>query len=359
MKGNERTRYLISLAVSVLLALLVGAVIMLITGHDPLEGYGALLAGAFGDERAIGNTLYKSAQLCITGLATAVASASGIFNVGGEGQMYLGALASAWLGALLKGWSPWIAVPACFLIAILAGAAYAWIPAILKIKLKINGVITTILMNSIAIFFCTYMANGPLKTAERGVSQGTDAIDKAFRFSRLVRSSNLTETVFWIALISLFVWYLMSRTTTGYEMKLTGQNSRFAKFAGLKAGTLGILGMLISGAMCGALGMFETFGIQTRFKPDFSSQFYFDGMLVAMIMKYKPLGTILMSFFFGALKIGAVTMQSRTGISSELILIVQSIIIFFMAAEEGIMTSLRARRSVRKASMTISKEVTG
>ena len=136
MKGNERTRYLISLAVSVLLALLVGAVIMLITGHDPLEGYGALLAGAFGDERAIGNTLYKSAQLCITGLATAVASASGIFNVGGEGQMYLGALASAWLGALLKGWSPWIAVPACFLIAILAGAAYAWIPAILKIKLK-------------------------------------------------------------------------------------------------------------------------------------------------------------------------------------------------------------------------------
>ena len=359
MKGNERTRYLISLAVSVLLALLVGAVIMLITGHDPLEGYGALLAGAFGDERAIGNTLYKSAQLCITGLATAVASASGIFNVGGEGQMYLGALASAWLGALLKGWSPWIAVPACFLIAILAGAAYAWIPAILKIKLKINEVITTILMNSIAIFFCTYMANGPLKTAERGVSQGTDAIDKAFRFSRLVRSSNLTETVFWIALISLFVWYLMSRTTTGYEMKLTGQNSRFAKFAGLKAGTLGILGMLISGAMCGALGMFETFGIQTRFKPDFSSQFYFDGMLVAMIMKYKPLGTILMSFFFGALKIGAVTMQSRTGISSELILIVQSIIIFFMAAEEGIMTSLRARRSVRKASMTISKEVTG
>ena len=359
MKGNERTRYLISLAVSVLLALLVGAVIMLITGHDPLEGYGALLAGAFGDERAIGNTLYKSAQLCITGLATAVASASGIFNVGGEGQMYLGALASAWLGALLKGWSPWIAVPACFLIAILAGAAYAWIPAILKIKLKINEVITTILMNSIAIFFCTYMANGPLKTAERGVSQGTDAIDKAFRFSRLVRSSNLTETVFWIALISLFVWYLMSRTTTGYEMKLTGQNSRFAKFAGLKAGTLGILGMLISGAMCGALGMFETFGIQTRFKPDFSSQFYFDGMLVAMIMKYKPHGTILMSFFFGALKIGAVTMQSRTGISSELILIVQSIIIFFMAAEEGIMTSLRARRSVRKASMTISKEVTG
>ena len=151
----------------------------------------------------------------------------------------------------------------------------------------------------------------------------------------------------------------MAQDTSVSERKPDGQKCRFDQFSGLKAGTLGILGMLISGAMCGALGMFETFGIQTRFKPDFSSQFYFDGMLVAMIMKYKPLGTILMSFFFGALKIGAVTMQSRTGISSELILIVQSIIIFFMAAEEGIMTSLRARRSVRKASMTISKEVTG
>ncbi len=359
MKSAERTRYLASLAISVLLALLVGALIMLATGHNPLEGYGALLAGAFGDERAIGNTLYKSAQLCITGLATAVASSSGIFNVGGEGQMFLGALASAWLGTLLKGSSPWIAVPACFLIAILAGAIYAWIPAVLKIKLKINEVITTILMNSIAIFFCTYMANGPLKTAERGVNQGTDALDKAFRFPRLIRSSNLTETIFWIAVISLFVWYLMSRTTTGFEMRLTGQNSRFARFAGLKAETLGILGMLISGAMCGALGMFETFGLQSRFKPDFSNEFYFDGMLVAMIMKYKPLGTILMSFFFGALKMGAVTMQSRTGISSELILIVQSIIIFFMAAEEGIMASIKARRTVRKAAMTLSKEVTG
>ena len=107
MKSELTEReYLLSLAVSVLLALLVGAVIMLITGHNPLEGYGALLAGAFGDERAIGNTLYKFAQLCITGIATAVASQGGIFNVGGEGQMYLGALASAWLGALLNGSPP-------------------------------------------------------------------------------------------------------------------------------------------------------------------------------------------------------------------------------------------------------------
>ena len=335
MTGNERVKYLLSLLVSVLLALLVGAGIMLLTGHDPIQSYSALFSGALGNQRGLGNTIYKSGQLMLTGLATAVASSAGIFNVGGEGQMYLGALAACWLGARLTGVSPLIAIPLCLLAAIVSGAFYAWIP--------------TILMNSIAIYFCSYMVNGPLKTAERGVNSGTDAIDKAFQFSRIIRGSNLTHTIFYVAVLSLLVWYLMSRTTLGYRMRLTGQNERFARFAGLPADKLAILGMLISGALCGMLGMFETFGLQTRFKMDFSNEFYFDGMLVAMIMRYRPLGIILMSFFFGVLKIGAITMQSRTGISSELILIVQSIIIFFMAAEEGVIRRLEYRRERRSA----------
>lgn len=360
MKGQNRLQYLISLFISVLLALLVGALIMLATGHNPTEGYGALISGAFGDmskkilNRNFANTLYKTGQLCITGLATAIAAQAGIFNVGGEGQMYLGALASAYMGARLAGVSPIIALPVCFLAAILSGALYALIPAVLKVKLKINEVITTILLNSVAIYFCTYMANGPLKTAEKGITQGTDAIDSALRFGKVVPGSNLTDSIFYIAVIALLVWYVMSRTTTGFQMKLTGQNERFARFSGMKAGKLAIGSMLVSGAMCGLLGMFESFGLQGRFKTDFSNEFYFDGMLVAMIMRYKPMGIIIMSFFFGILKMGAITMQSKTGISSELILIVQSIIIFFMAAEEGIVASLRARR-VRKAP-TIRKE---
>lgn len=365
MKNKDRLQYLISLTVSVVLALLIGALIMLATGHSPVEGYGALLQGAFGDlgknvlNRNFANTLYKTAQLALTGLATAIASQAGIFNVGGEGQMYLGALAAAYCGARLTGMPVYISLPICFIAAILSGALYALIPAVMKVKMKINEVITTILMNSIAIYFCSYMANGPLKTAERGINSGTDSIDKALRFSRLAPGSNLTEAVFWIAAISLIVWYLMQRTSTGYEMKLTGQNERFARFIGIKSDKLAIGAMLISGAMCGLLGLFETFAIQGRFKSDFSDEFYFDGMLVAMIMQYKPLGIILMSLFFGAMKMGAITMQSKTGISSELILILQSIIIFFMAAEKGMMDII-IRRRARKSSMTqVQKGVQG
>ncbi len=344
---KETKNYLVSLSCAVLLALLIGAVIMLITGHNPLEGYGALFTGALGTPRGIGNTLYKAAQLCITGLATAVAAQAGIFNVGGEGQMFLGALAACWVGASLNGQSPWLVIPLCLAVAAATGAFYAWIPAVMKVKMGISEVITTILMNTIAIKFCTYMANGPLKTTERGVNQGTASLDKLFRFDKLIPGSNLTETIFYIAVLTFLVWYLMTRTTAGFEMKLTGQNPRFAKFSGIRAERLAIIGMLISGALCGLLGMFECFGLQTRFKADFSNEFYFDGMLVAMIMRYKPVGIILMSLFFGVLKIGGITMQSRTGISSELILIVQSIIIFFMAAEDGVMQRLRLRRAAR------------
>ena len=359
MKRDDRIRYLASLAFSVVLALLVGAGIMLITGHSPIEGYGALITGALGNTRGLGNTLYKAAQLCITGLATAVAAQAGIFNVGGEGQMFLGALASAYVGAELNGVSPWIALPVCVLAAIASGALYAYIPAVMKVKLKISEVITTILMNSVAIYFCSYMANGPLKTMEKGVSSGTAKLSKDFMFTKLIPGSNLTDSIFWIAAIALLVWYLMSRTSVGFEMELTGQNDRFARYIGIKSGKLAIGGMLISGAMCGLLGMFETFALQSRFKTDFSNEFFFDGMLVAMIVRYKPLGIILMSLFFGVLKTGALSMQ-RIGIPSELINIVQSIIIFFMAAEEGVMANLRARRVQRQAAMaTVRKEAQG
>ena len=148
----------------------------------------------------------------------------------------------------------------------------------------------------------------------------------------------------------------MRKTTAGFEMKLTGYNERFARFSGIKAGKLAIWSMVASGAICGLVGMFEVFGLHKRFVTTVSNEFYFDGMLVAMIMRYQPLGIILMSLFFGVLKVGATAMEGDVGISSELILIVQSIIIFFMAAEQGIMNSILARRARKRAALTLEKE---
>ena len=337
------TGYLISLAISVALALLVGAGIMLASGHDPIMGYGAMLSSALSSPRAVGNTLAKSATLCLTGLATAVAAQAGIFNVGGEGQLYLGAMVSALLGSALTGMPAWLAVPLCLLGAITAGGLWALIPAWLKVRMNVNEVITTIMLNSVAIYFCAFLSNGPLKTSERGIASGTARIDANFAFARVINLSNLTTSIFLSVAIALLVWYLMKRTTVGYEMKLTGENARFAYYMGIPTAKLMLIGMVISGAICGLVGMFEVFGLHKRFIDSVSNEFYYDGMLVAMIMRYQPMGIVLMSFFFAVLKIGGTGME-QMGIPSQTILIVQSIIIFFMAAERGIAESFKARR---------------
>ncbi|MCE5343388.1 MAG: ABC transporter permease [Eubacteriales bacterium] len=358
-KQKLTTQYLFSLLIAVTLAFLVGAGLMLLCGYDPITCYAAMFKGALGKPRAMGNTLAKTVTLCLTGLAMSVAAKAGIFNVGGEGQLFLGALAAAVVGARMDGAAGWLIVLCSLLAAMAAGGAYAWVPGALKVKLKVNEVVTTILLNSAAIYFCSYMANGPLKTADRGIATGTDSIASYAVFTPLIPLSNLTTGVFYAAGIALFVWYLMTRSTVGFEMKITGTNARFARYGGIRADRLALWGMTLSGMICGIVGMLEVFGLHHRFITTISSGFYFDGMLVAMIMRYQPVGVILMSFFFAILNIGGSAMELSAGISSEVLLIVQSVIIFFMAAEGGISEMVRTRsaaRRLRRAARKAEKE---
>lgn len=358
LKPSQRLNrdYLVSLFTAVLLAFLVGAGIMLLTGHDPLQGYAALFQGALGKPRALGNTLAKTVTLCLTGLAMSVAAKAGVFNVGGEGQLYMGAMAAAVVGAQVTGVPAWMVTVLSLLAAMLAGGLYALLPGALKVRWKVNEVITTIMLNSVAIYFCSYLANGPLKTAERGIATGTDSILKAAAFTPLIKLSNLTTGVFYAAVVALLVWYLMSRSSIGFEMRLTGENDRFARYGGVHTGKLMLWSMVLSGAICGLVGMLEVFGLHKRFLTTVSNEFYFDGMLVAMIMRYNPFGVILMSFFFAILNIGSKSMELSAGVSSELVLIVQSIIIFFMAAEGGIRKTLTERAVVRRARAKAGRE---
>lgn len=355
---REKKAYLISLFLSIFAALLIGALLMIITGYNPIEGYAAMLKGAFGSSRVFGNTLAKMLTLCLTGLAMAVGSQAGMFNVGGEGQLFLGGLAATMTAVYLQGVSPLIAVPMAFISAALAGGIYAWIPAVLKVKLNVSEVITTIMLNSVAIYLCTYLTNssGPLRTHDRGVMAGTDAVPKDFMFEQVIARSNLSTAIIYSAVIAFLCWYIMKKTSVGLEMKVTGENQRFAFFSGLSKDNVMIGAMVASGVICGLVGMFEVFGYQQRFLPSISNEFYFDGMLVAMIMNYSPLGIILMSFFFAVVDIGANAMELSIGISGELSEIIFSIIIFLMAAEGGISKAIQDRRTRKKARERLREE---
>ncbi len=360
-KKKPNWGYFASLALSVGLALAAGAIIMWAAGYNPVEAYGALLQGATGcdtigefftelfTKRQFGNTLEYTMVLVLTGLACALGARAGIFNVGGEGQLYLGAIVSAYIGVLLSGCSAWLAIPAAALGAMAVGGAYAWIPGVLKVKLKVNEVITTIMLNSIAIYFCAYLSTGPWKTSQGNRVSGTDTLDASFQFTRLIKGSSLSTAIFAAAVIALLVWYVMSKTATGYSLKMTGQNRRFAFFSGLKVDTLTIGAMTISGAMCGLVGMFEVYGLKGNYQDGISNEFYFDGLLVAMIMRYSPVGIIFMSILFAVLRIGASGMELNAGVPGELYRIIQSVIIFFMAAQSGISAAVKAKRAEKKA----------
>lgn len=355
MKRKLDWGYFASLLAAVVLALLVGAAIMAATGHDPLAAYRELVRGATGcksvrelaglfTKRQFGNTVEYAMVLFLTGLACAIGARVGIFNVGGEGQLYLGAIVSAYIGARMAGSSALAVIPLAALGAMAAGGFYAWIPGVLKVKLKVNEVITTIMMNTIAIYLCAYLSNGPWKTTQGNRVSGTDTLAENLQFARLIRGSNLTTAIFASIVIALAVWYIMGKTTKGYEMKLIGENPRFARYMGLSVDRTVIGAMVVSGAICGLVGMFEVYGLKGSYQDGISNEYYFDGLLVAMIMRYRPAGIIVMSFAFAFLKVGAAGMELNAGVPGELYRILQAVIIFFLAAQSGVKAVLLQRR---------------
>ena len=168
LKRKVDLGYLVALVISLTVALLIGTVILAVTGFDTGKALGALLGGSFSSKLYFGNMLEYAMVLCLCGLACDVGSRAGIFNVGGEGQLILGALFAAQIGVWLKDASPWIAIPCAALGAILVGGFYAFIPGVLKVKLKVNEVITTIMLNTVAAFLCQFLAKGPWKNAKIG-----------------------------------------------------------------------------------------------------------------------------------------------------------------------------------------------
>ena len=346
MKKRIDPGYLISLLLSVVLAFVIGAVILAIAGFSPGKAYLAMLNGAFSSARHIGDLLEYAMVLCLCGLACVLGARVGIFTVGGEGQLLLGAIAACQVGVWLDGLTPWLVLPLAALAAMAAGGLYALIPGVLKVKVKVNEVITTIMLNTVAASFCQYLAKGPWKNANKNMVAATEQLNARYWFGGLIGGSNLSTAILAAAVLALVIWYVMQKTSRGYEMKLTGQNERFARFIGIRTDRLVLVCMLLSGALCGLVGMFRVYGAEHLFRDSISRDYYFEGLMVAMIARYQPLAVVFLSLFFAALKIGAQGMELAAGVPNQIYLIIQTVVIFLMAAESGLFGALQNR--VRK-----------
>ena len=209
LAGAVNYRYLLSLLLSILFAFLIGAGILAVSGFHPLEAYGAMLSGAFDSARHIGDFLEYAMVLCVCGLACVLGARVGIFNVGGEGQLLLGAIFAAQVGVWMDGQPRFLVIVCAALAAMAVGGLYAFLPGVLKVKVKVNEVITTIMLNTIAAYLCQYLAKGPWKNANKNMVAATEQLGAQYWFGNVIPRSNLTSAVFaaaGMALPQLIFW---------------------------------------------------------------------------------------------------------------------------------------------------------
>lgn len=330
---TNRWQGLIISVSSIVLGLLIGAIIMLAFGYDPIAGYSALTYGAFGNSYYLGETLRLTTPYILVGLAIAVAYKMNMFNIGAQGQLLMGWIGAVWAGTLFD-LPKFIHLPLAILIGGLCGALWAFVPGLLKAYLKVNEVIITIMMNYIALYVFNWLIHGVFSDGK----DQTDVIkETASLKSPFLEDITQFSTLHWGLIISLvfvvIIWIFMKKTTTGYEFEAIGYNENAAHYAGMNVRRNIILAMVISGFLAGMAGAMEglgTFGF--AFTQGSVSGIGFDGIAVALLGALSPIGILFSSFLFAALNIGKTTISVEAGIPNELVNIVIALIIFFVAA---------------------------
>jgi len=323
-----------------------------LTGTNALQVFSALLEGAGGDQYRLTETLVKACPLLYTGLAVTLSLHAGVWNIGAEGQLLLGALATAWVGKYIAGLTPLLGIPLACGVALLAGGLWAGCAALLKTKRGVNEVISTIMLNFIAAGLVSYCVHGPLMETGAQYPQ-TDLLPEAVRLPRLLPPTRLHLGVPLALLAAIAVWFFLFRTKGGFKLRATGANSLAARFAGIRVERQVSLALILSGALAGLAGSIEVSGVTQRVYEKFSPGYGYTAIAVALVGQRSPLGVVLAALFFGALEAGSGTVQRVAGVSSVLVSVIQATVVFFLAAYSTETVQQFLRRKTNLMSMFI------
>lgn len=305
-------------ALALLATVVIASLLAMIAGANPFSVLGLILKGAFGSTFALMETLNRATPLIFTGLSVAVAFRARLWNIGAEAQLYAGALVTAVLGAGLLDWPALALLPTMGILALIAGAVVLLIPALLKVRLGVDEVVTTLLINFIFLLFVSLLLEGPLKDPMgMGWPKSARLIPEA-RLPRIVEGLRL-HWGFGLALISAgVVWVIGARTTLGYEMRAVGLNRDAAEFAGIPVGRVLIKTALLSGGLAALAGFSEVAGLKGNLTLDLSPGFGYTGIIVAMLALLNPLGVVAAALFVAGIFVGADSMSRAVGVPSYL-----------------------------------------
>lgn len=336
--------------ISVFLALLVGSILLIFIKVNPLVAYKYLIFGNFTSIYNLSEVFAKATPIILTGLAFTFAFKTGLFNIGAEGQMFVGAIAAVFMGLKTGHMSPYITIPLCLLAAIIAGAVWGIIPGILKGVFGSSEIIVTIMFNYVALFLISYVVDGPLRESI-GFYPQTDLIGKNAYLPYLIPKTRF-HLGFVVAVIFVIIVYLiLKKTPFGYRLRAVGHNPEGAEYSGINIKRNIIISLAISGALAGVAGFTEINGIHHRLLDNFSRNVGFDGIAAALLGGANPIGVLISSLLLGMLQTGANAMQRGVGVPANIVSIIQALIILFVLSGNMLIPKIELLMSSKEGSL--------
>lgn len=319
----------------VVVALLIGAILLVFLKADPIAAYAALIEGAVGSTFGLTQTLVKATPLLLVGLGICIAFRANVINIGGEGQIIAGAIMATWFPLTFHTWPGWLLIPATLFMGFLAGAAWGFIPGILKARLRVNEILSTIMMNSIAQQLMNLLLQGPLMDPE-GIAAKTFLPQSAALPSQvwlpiLVPTTLLHAGAILAAVLAVLVYLFLWRTTIGYRIRAVGLNPDASRYSGINVPFHQALSMTLAGGFAGLAGVVEVIGVQHRLLEGLTSGYGFTGIVAALLGSLHPLGLIPASILFGGLLVGGNTMQQAVQVPSALVGAVLGLVVLFVS----------------------------
>ncbi len=349
MKVPNSIKPLLLTIIGIFMGMLVGAFIMYLQGVNPIYAYNYLLYGAIGNKQSLISSLLKTIPLGIVGLAVIFSYKAGIFNIGAEGQFYMGAIGATIIGTLPFDIPAPLHILLCIIVAIIFGAAFAFLPGYLKAYRGFNEIVITMLLNYVALLFTSLLLQGPMQ--EPGTFFNRSALlQESALLPSILEGTRLHFGLIIFIVLAIIMTFMYKKTTVGFRFENVGMNQRASRYSGENTKMVMLKSMLISGGIAGMAGAIEIMGVNGRLVENFISGIGYDGIAIALLSNLNPLGSILSAFFFGALRNGANSMQIGTGVSSAFVYIIQAIAVLAVVAIPGVPHLIRKikKRSVIK-----------
>lgn len=313
-------------AAAVLVALLFGAVLLALNGFNGWDIFSVMLVGVFQDMRSLAEILLKATPLILIGVGLCVAFRCSIWNIGSEGQFYAGAVAATTIGVAFDGLSAWLYVPLVIVAGAFAGAAWAAIAGLLKIYFRASEIVTTIMLNYIAMIGTSYLVTGPLRDAAAAYPQSARLFKEAW-MPRILPPTRLHIGILIALALAVAVYIFLFRSSRGYAVRVVGISPHAARYAGMNVSRNIMLAICISGAMAGLAGAFEIAGVTHRLYQNISPGYGFEGIAVALLANNNPIGAIFSGGLFAVLRSGSELMQINAQVPQVLVFVIQGVVI--------------------------------